>query len=1378
MYFGVIKSRAMKKIVVSLAAIFAAIITLSAQTTVPGGSVSGTWTAAGSPYRVEGDISVDYGDSLVIEPGVVVDFEGHHRMYVDGVLHAVGAPGDSIRFTRVTNDLSMLPDSAELADTSNYNGSWGGMEFSIGSGFACNLSYCIIEFISTVDNTATSESSLLSPVDFQGNGRYYLDRSAIRNNYGTHCGGIRAEEYLYMDSCTLRDNRAFGVNNTSISSAGGLLLQYSDRAEITNNVFKFNKVYGHSAGAAMKVYASSVLIMNNFITNNRSYRENTVSAGGILCISAYPRIIQNLIVNNESGSAGGIYYQWGGGKLYCNTICYNKSPRWDGAGVFFEGASGVIATDNILYGNTYQSGLSQIYLSSISSQPVVRYNLIGSDIGEVRGSDNGAIKEADNFFGDPSFENATGVDGVGPISVPGDWMLSVSSFLLNKGLVDPVNEFSIERDMAGNNRVNYGHVDPGCFEYRLASYTPAATVSSPEIWIADTVYITQETTLNAKVSIYPGVVVCSDGNHNIYAYDSLYAIGTAEAPIFFTMKDTAGFHDAGSSDGGWGHIRVQGSKPRIFRHCIFEFGKVYRIVDEERGLITGEVNGNVHVDNCTFRNCYMIHASLVYTFSGSNYTVTNCTFYNNKITSTAGVVMLAGSNFTVNGNLIFNNDCEQRIVSLNGANIELVNNSIYHNNGNVSIGTCFNITIANNTIVKNSAGVSMWTGDNARIVNSIIPDLSMSQEGYRIISSFVPSYICNGKCTDLMIDEPVFKNPLDFEGPGDPEQVMLADYSLTDISPGIDFGTRDTAGLHIGLLDVSGNPRINNGRVDVGAYENQGNLPVVTGQPAGGIFCTGDNHVLEVTREGSDTVEYKWFKDGAYMAGQDQDRTLELDSLTTASEGNYHCRVSNAYGNVLSASVYIKVNSPPVILVQPRDAWHQAGKPVSLAVTYTGSSPVNFQWKKDGGIMPGAILPEYRFTPVDSSMEGSYVCTVSNMCGTLDTDPAALYLAPQICMVTVDRETGNNLVVWEKKSRAPILAYNVYRESEAAGIYDLLETVPYDKLSVYEDSVADPTVQAYLYKITALDTAENETDIDLCKPHKTIHLLVTTNPELNTTQLAWDKYYGFEYQTYTIYRSQTKSDFDSIHSLSASLNSWTDPDPLDSDLFYRISVRKPVPCEPEGLGKKAGTGPYSHSLSNMDDNKLKLGSLPPDTITLSNHSVDEEQSPGTVIGKFITEDPDTADAHYYQFIAGTGGEDNLNFTLVGDLLLASESFDYETKNQYSIRVRSTDLAGNYCEVPFTIQVIDIDETTGIPVNRAGTLEVYPNPFSHSATVRFPNPGGESCRMVLRDLSGKVCRIMEGITGTEFILEKGGLKNGLYFIEMNGPKTFRGKIVIE
>jgi hypothetical protein len=136
------------------------------------------------------------------------------------------------------------------------------------------------------------------------------------------------------------------------------------------------------------------------------------------------------------------------------------------------------------------------------------------------------------------------------------------------------------------------------------------------------------------------------------------------------------------------------------------------------------------------------------------------------------------------------------------------------------------------------------------------------------------------------------------------------------------------------------------------------------------------------------------------------------------------------------------------------------------------------------------------------------------------------------------------------------------------------------------------------------------------------------------------------------------------------------------------------------------------------------------------------------------------------------------FTILGDMLLAAFKFDYEDRAEFRVRVRSTDLGNNYIENSFVISITDVDETVGISGPDKGRVRVFPNPFSHSATIRFPNPGGEPFRMKLTDLSGKVVRIVDGITTSEYVLKKDNLRKGLYFIEIRGNKIFHGKLLIE
>ena len=76
---------------------------LSAGTAIAGGNVSGTWEVAGSPYLVNGNITVPSGATLTIEPGVEVIFQSWYSLTVNGTLIADGTASAPIMFTAATS---------------------------------------------------------------------------------------------------------------------------------------------------------------------------------------------------------------------------------------------------------------------------------------------------------------------------------------------------------------------------------------------------------------------------------------------------------------------------------------------------------------------------------------------------------------------------------------------------------------------------------------------------------------------------------------------------------------------------------------------------------------------------------------------------------------------------------------------------------------------------------------------------------------------------------------------------------------------------------------------------------------------------------------------------------------------------------------------------------------------------------------------------------------------------------------------------------------------------------------------------------------------------------------------------------------------------
>jgi sugar lactone lactonase YvrE len=96
-------------------------------------------------------------------------------------------------------------------------------------------------------------------------------------------------------------------------------------------------------------------------------------------------------------------------------------------------------------------------------------------------------------------------------------------------------------------------------------------------------------------------------------------------------------------------------------------------------------------------------------------------------------------------------------------------------------------------------------------------------------------------------------------------------------------------------------------------------------------------------------------------------------------------------------------------------------------------------------------------------------------------------------------------------------------------------------------------------------------------------------------------------------------------------------------------------------------------------------SAAPTDIILTSSSVLENSPAGTAVGTFTSVDTDTCTTFTYSFC---GGADDAQFQIAGNQLSTNVVFDYETKNSYSICVRSDD--GNLGTFDKTIAISVLD----------------------------------------------------------------------------------------
>jgi hypothetical protein len=99
----------------------------------------------------------------------------------------------------------------------------------------------------------------------------------------------------------------------------------------------------------------------------------------------------------------------------------------------------------------------------------------------------------------------------------------------------------------------------------------------------------------------------------------------------------------------------------------------------------------------------------------------------------------------------------------------------------------------------------------------------------------------------------------------------------------------------------------------------------------------------------------------------------------------------------------------------------------------------------------------------------------------------------------------------------------------------------------------------------------------------------------------------------------------------------------------------------------------------------------PSDVAISSSTIVENSPANTTVGLLTTTDADAANTFTYTLVTGTGDADNAAFNISGDALRATNSFDFEAKSSYSVRIRSTDQGGLFTEKVFVIGVTNANE---------------------------------------------------------------------------------------
>jgi hypothetical protein len=140
---------------------------------------------------------------------------------------------------------------------------------------------------------------------------------------------------------------------------------------------------------------------------------------------------------------------------------------------------------------------------------------------------------------------------------------------------------------------------------------------------------------------------------------------------------------------------------------------------------------------------------------------------------------------------------------------------------------------------------------------------------------------------------------------------------------------------------------------------------------------------------------------------------------------------------------------------------------------------------------------------------------------------------------------------------------------------------------------------------------------------------------------------------------------------------------LDNNVNYEFTTQLSIRVQTVDQGGLAFEKVILLDVNDVND--------APSAITLTNNTIDEQQPAGSFVGVLVTADEDAGDSHTLTLVSGTGDADNASFTIVSNVLTTAAVLNYNTQQQYTIRVRSADAATASVEEVFVINVSDINQ---------------------------------------------------------------------------------------
>jgi Immunoglobulin domain len=212
------------------------------------------------------------------------------------------------------------------------------------------------------------------------------------------------------------------------------------------------------------------------------------------------------------------------------------------------------------------------------------------------------------------------------------------------------------------------------------------------------------------------------------------------------------------------------------------------------------------------------------------------------------------------------------------------------------------------------------------------------------------------------------------------------------------------------------------------SWTTSANTLEITAPPSNTTVREGEPFFFRIQAQSPRPLAYQWYKDGLEIPGAET--AIYGGSLSQKSHaGRYQVRVSDGQNTQYSSNVNLWVNdaqSRLEISSHPSSEALVSGQSAALKVEASGTGSLQYQWQKNGSLLPGERSATLQLTNVEPAHAGQYRAIVSDDTATVYSDFAAVFVTNSIAPLQINEQPTAMTLIAEHEA-------TLYSEIEGGG---------------------------------------------------------------------------------------------------------------------------------------------------------------------------------------------------------------------------------------------------------------------------------------------------------------------------------------------------------